>query len=29
MGAVTDELTWYVTRTAGLLGWVLLAVATL
>lgn len=29
MGSVTDELTWYVARTSGLLGWILLAVATI
>lgn len=29
MGDVSDEVTWYVTRTTGLLGWVLLAVATI
>jgi methionine sulfoxide reductase heme-binding subunit len=29
MGRVTDAFTWYLTRTSGLLGWVLLAVATL
>ncbi|MDW3219178.1 MAG: ferric reductase-like transmembrane domain-containing protein [Acidimicrobiales bacterium] len=26
---MTDEFTWYLTRTSGLLGWVLLAVATI
>jgi len=29
MGHVTDAFTWYLSRTTGLLGWVLLAVATL
>jgi DMSO/TMAO reductase YedYZ heme-binding membrane subunit len=29
MGAVTDEFTWYVTRTTGLVSWALLAVATI
>ena len=29
MGDVTDEFTWHLTRTTGLLGWVLLGVATI